>query len=110
MKLSKQRCIHCSPDVWERIRRRARKYKMRISRFVWLCCQRAAEAGSDALPEPSGHPLVLTEDEQRRLYESAGTLSRSLRFAVRAPGGGEAIATVREAARFLHLAERSHEA
>ena len=110
MKQAKQCCIYCPPEVWERIRRRAKKRKMKISRFVWLCCQRAAEGGSAAPPEPTGHPLVLTENEQRCLYEGALRLSRSGCFAVRAPGGGEAVVTIHKEARFLRLAEQEVEA
>ena len=105
MKLSKPRCIYCSPEVWERICRRARKWKMPISRLGWLCCQRAAGEGAGEAPKPSGHPLVLTEDKQRRLCEDALSVSRSGRFVFRAPGAGEAVVTVGEAAGILLLAE-----
>ena len=30
-------CIYCSPETWERMRRRARKYGMPLSRLGWLC-------------------------------------------------------------------------
>ena len=106
MKLAKQRCFYCSPEVWERIRRRARKAKLKLSRFIWLCCRRAAEGDGGARPDPTGHPLVLTEEDQRCLHESARTLSGAGRLAVRAPGGGEATVTFGEAVRFLRLAER----
>lgn len=105
MKLSKPRCIYCTPEVWERMRRRARKWKLPISRFGYLCCQRAAgESGGEA-PKPSGHALVLTEDRQRRLHEDALSVSQSGRFVYRAPGGGTAAVTVGEAAGILLLAE-----
>ena len=87
MKLAKQRCFYCPPEVWERIRRRAGKAKLKLSRFLWLCCRQAAEGDPAARPEPAGHRLVLTEEEQRRLCEDARGLSGSGRFAVRAPGG-----------------------
>ena len=105
MKLSKQRCIYCRPEVWERIRRRARKWKLPISRFGYLCCRRAAGEGGGEAPKPSGHALVLTEDRQRRLGEDALSVSQSTRFVFRAPGGGKAVVSVGEAAGILLLAE-----
>ena len=113
MKLAKRYCVYCSPEVWERIRRRARKWKIPISRLGYLCCRRAADEGAGEAPKPSGHPLVLTEDRQRRLCEDALYVSRSGRFVFRAPGGGKATVTVGEkatvtvgeAARLLLLAE-----
>ena len=106
MKLAKQRCFYCSREVWERIRRRARKAKLKLSRFIWLCCRQAAEGDGGARPNAAGNPLVLTEEEQRRLHESARTLSGAGCLAVRAPGGREATVAFGEAIRFLRLAER----
>ena len=106
MRLAKQRCFYCPPEVWERIGRRARKAKLKVSRFIWLCCRQAAEGDGSARPEPAGHSLVLTEHEQRRLCEETRRLSGSDRFRVRAPGGGEAVVTAGEAVRFLRLAEQ----
>ena len=105
MKLSKPRCIYCLLETWERIRRRARKWKMPISRFGYLCCQRAAGEGAGEAPKPSGQTLVLTEDKQRRLCEDAQSVSGSGRFVFRAPGGGQAAVSVGDAAWFLLLAE-----
>ena len=105
MKLAKQRCFYCPPEVWERIRRRAGKAKLKLSRFIWLCCRQAAEGDPGARPEPGGHALVLREEEQRRLCENVDMLSRTGRFAVRAPEGGEAVVTFGEAVRLLRLAE-----
>ena len=67
MRLAKQRGIHCTPENWERIRRRARKANETISRFGELCCRRAAEALGAPPSAPPGHPLALPEDDQRRL-------------------------------------------
>ena len=78
---------------------------MPISRLGYLCCRRAAGEGAGETPKPAGHPLVLTEDRQRRLCEDALYVSRSGRFVFRAPGGGKATVTVGEAVRLLLLAE-----
>ena len=110
MRHSKQRCFYCSPEVWERIRRRARKAKLKRSRFLWLCCRQAAEGDPRARQDPAGHPLVLTEEEQRRLRENARRLSGAGHFAVGAPGGVKAVVKVGEAVRLLHLADREHDA
>ena len=84
MKLSRQRGIYGSPETWERIRRRARRLRMPISRLVVRCCLRAA--GGEGPAEPPGHPLALGEDAQRRLLEDSRIAARSARIAVRAPG------------------------
>ena len=105
MKLAKPYGLYCSPEVWERMHRRARKFKLPISRLGWLCCRRAAGEGTGEAPEPSGHSLVLTEDRQRRLREDALSVSQSGRFVIGAPGAGKATVTVGEAARLLLLAE-----
>ena len=105
MKLSLPYCIYCSPEVWERISRRARKWKLKISRFGWFCCRRAAGEGTGGTPEPSGHALALTEDRQRRLCEDALSVSRSDRVVFRAPGGGKETVTVGETAWVLLLAK-----
>ena len=99
MELSRQRGIYCLPETWEKIRRRARKERMPVSRLGVLCCLRAA-SGDAAPTEPPGHPLTLPEDRQRGLYETARGLARSGRFAV----GGTAVA-IHEAVRFLLLTE-----
>ncbi len=106
MKLAKQRCFYCSPEVWERIRRRAGKAKLKVSRFIWLCCRQAGEGDGGARPDAAGHPVVLTQEEQRRLHENARRLCGAGRLSVRAPGGEEASVTFGEAVRFLRLAER----
>ena len=99
MELSRQRGIYCLPETWERIRRRARKERMPVSRLGVLCCLRAA--GGDAAPaEPPGHPLTLPEDRQRALYENARGLARAGRF----PVGGTTVA-LHEAVRFLLRSE-----
>ena len=67
MRLAKQRGIHCTPENWERIRRRARKDNETISRFGELCCRRAAEALGAPPSVPPGHPLALPVVRRHRL-------------------------------------------
>ena len=105
MKLVQQHCIYCTPERWERIRRRAKAAKKSMSRFGIECCRRAL--GNE--PEPSaasGHPLVLTGTEQERLLAEVEALLTTGRIAVHEPGGGEAEELLREAVRFRRLAEQ----
>lgn len=104
MKRSRQHCIYCKPADWKTIRGRARKARISISRYGYLCA-RAAESGPEPAP-PAGHPLVLTEKEQDRLRADAEALLESGRIAVRAPGGREAVVLLREAVRFRLLFDR----
>lgn len=104
VKLSRQRCIYGPLDEWERIRRRARKAKLPISRFGYLCCRRAADEGAGRAPELPGHSLVLAKAAQGRLAKDALTVLRSGRISVHGPGDVEAVASVWEAVRFLCLA------
>lgn len=107
MKLFRSRGIYSSPENWERIRRRATRLRMKISRLVVRCCLRAA--GGDGPVEPPGEPLVLGEDAQRRLPENIRVAVRSARIAVRAPGRGEAVLAVHEVVGFLLSTEGERE-
>ena len=104
VELSRQHGIYCQPETWEKIHRRARKKRLKLSRLGVLCCLRAAR-GDTAPAEPRGHPLALPEDRQRGLYETARVLARSGSFAV----GGTTVA-LHEAVRFLLLSEGDGEA
>ena len=101
--LAKKRCIYCSPEKWEKIRRRARKAGMPISRLFILCCRHAASA--NAPPEPPGHPLALPEDTQRSFHEDSRILVRATSIAAHAPGGGNATLAIHEVLQFLLLSE-----
>ena len=68
MKLARQHCIYCTPQTWEKIRRRARKARMPVSRFGVLCCLRTDEEGTTDPVEPSGHALVIPQEQQRGLH------------------------------------------
>ena len=107
MKLSRARGIYCSPETWERIRRRAKRLGMKISPLVVRCCLRAAD--EDGPLELPGHPLALGEDAQRRLLEDVRAAARAARIAVRAPGKGEAVLAVHEVVRFLRSTEGARE-
>ncbi len=76
---------------------------MSISAFVILCCRQAASAS--APPEPPGHPLALSEDAQRGLYEESRLLARSTKVVIDAQGGGKVTLALHEAMSILLLCE-----
>ena len=53
MKRARRHCIYCAPETWEKIRRRARKAKMPVSRFGVLCCLKAEADGASEPVRPS---------------------------------------------------------
>ena len=103
MILAKKRCIYCSPENWEKVRRRARKGKTPISRLVIRCCRQAASAS--APPAPPGHPQALSEDEQRHLYEDCRSLARLTNIVVEVQGGRKVTLAIHEAMSILLLCE-----
>ena len=103
MILAKKRCIYCSPESWEKMRRRAKKDKTSISRLVVQCCRQAASAGAPR--EPPGHPLVLSEAAQRSLYEDSRALARLKSIVIDVQGGRKVTLTMHEAMRILLLCE-----
>lgn len=107
MQLSRSRGIYSSPEKWERVRRRAKRLRMPISRLVVRSCLRAA--GGSGPVEPPGEPLALGEDAQRRLLQDVRAAARSARIAVRAPGRGEAVLAVHEVVTFLLSTEGERE-
>ena len=58
--------IYCDPVIWARIGKRARAAGMTVSAFGMAC----------ALQRRDGACLVLTEEEQRRLYVKIDRLDR----------------------------------
>ncbi len=109
MKLSKQHCIYCPAETWERIRRRAKKAKMSISRFGYLCCLRkAGEEPERALA--AGHELLLTQTEQDHLYGVTEVLRNAMRLVLDTPEGGTAVVRFEEALRFRLLCNRETKA
>ena len=85
------------------MRRRARKERIPLSRLVILCCRQAASA--NAPPEPPGHPLALSEDAQRGLYEESRLLARSTKVVIDVQGGGKVTLALHEALSILLLCE-----
>ena len=107
MILAKKRCIYCPPENWEKMRRRAKKDRLSISRLVILCCRQAGSGSASS--EPPGHPLSLPEDTQRRLHEDSRVLARSRSIVVAAEGGEKALLAIHEVVRFLLLCEEALE-
>lgn len=106
MSIARPRGIHCMPEQWERIRRRARKANMSISRFGELCCRRAAEGLGAPPSAPPGHPLALPEDDQRRLLAHGLAVERRTRVSIRAPGSERVDLPLEAVIRFLLLCEQ----
>ena len=76
---------------------------MRFSPFVILCCRQAASGNPP--PAPPGHPLVLSEDAQRDLYEESRLLARSTKVVIDAQEGGKVTLALHEAMSILLLCE-----
>ena len=70
--LARIRSIYCSPENRALIGRRAKEAGMSFSRFMIVCALHGADAGDGE----EGPRLVLTEDEQRILYERVALLDR----------------------------------
>ncbi len=105
MKLSKQHCIYCPAETWERIRRRAKKAKMSISRFGYLCCLRKAGETPERALAP-GHEFLLTGTEQDRLHGVTEVLRNAMRLVLDTPEGETAMMRFEEALRFRLLCDR----
>ena len=90
MRRHHQHCVSCTDREWEAIRSRAEEAGMSLSQFVVGC----ALAGDEAVT-----PLVLTEDEQRRLYSRVNRLLLAC-LDLTAPLPGTDV-TLREAVEFL---------
>ena len=104
--LARRHCIYCAPETWATIRRRARKATMPVSRFGVLCCRRADEDGTSGPVEPSGHALVIPQDQQRRFYADIEVIRRAhiiMLDGSEAVGDGVLLSNVM---RFLRLTEQ----
>ena len=90
MKRMRQHCVTCTDREWREIKARAAEAGMKISHFVVGC----------ALADDEGRaPLVLTEEEQRRLYSRVNLLLLACQD-LTAPLPGTEV-TLREAVEFL---------
>ena len=69
--IARIRSIYCSPENRALIGRRAKEAGMSFSRFMVACAFHGADADDDEGPR-----LVLSEDEQRILYERVALLNR----------------------------------
>ncbi len=69
--IARIRSIYCSPENRALIGRRAKEAGMSFSRFMVACALHGADDGDDEGPR-----LVLSEDEQRQLYERVALLNR----------------------------------
>ena len=69
--IARVRSIYCSPENRALIGRRAKEAGMSFSRFMIACALHGAEADDDEGPR-----LILSEDEQRQLYERVALLNR----------------------------------
>ena len=98
MDRARPRSLYLPPETWEAIRKRAKKRKMKISHFGWLCCERAAREEA-ASAQPAGHVLALSADEQHRMQGVA----QFGRFAVSAADGREMSVLLHEVVRILPL-------
>ena len=70
--IARARSMYCSPENRASIGRRAREAGMSFSRFMVACALHGADA-DDGEEDPR---LVLSEDEQRQLYERVALLNR----------------------------------
>ena len=70
--IARIRSVYCSPENRALIGRRAKEAGMSFSRFMIAC----ALHGADDEDGGEGPRLVLSEDEQRQLYERVALLDR----------------------------------
>lgn len=93
MKRHHQHCVSCTDREWEAIRARAEEAGLSLSQFILRC----------ALAEEAVMALVLTAEEQRRLYSRVNRLLLACLDLTAALPGTDA--TLREAVEFLWRAE-----
>ena len=89
----RQHCVSCTDREWEAIRSRAEEAGLSLSQFILRC----------ALVEETVMPLVLTEEEQRRLYSRVNHLLLACLDLTAALPGTDV--TLREAVEFLWRAD-----
>ncbi len=109
MKLARRHCIYCDPRTWEKIRRRARKAGMPVSRFGVLCCLKAVEEGTAEAVQPSGHALVIPPDRQRRLHDDIEAIWNTGHVMLDESGETKIGVLTSNVLRFLRLTEPEEE-
>ena len=110
MDRARPRSLYLPPEIWEAGHKRARKHKMKISRFGWLCCERAAREAAAPAPQPAGNALALSTDEQQRLDADMQRTALSGHFTVSAAGGREATGLLHEVFRFVRQSDGGEDA
>ena len=104
MDRARPRSFYLPPEIWETGRKRAKKRRMKLSHFGWLCCERAAREA--AVPaQPAGHAVALSVEDQQRLDAGTQQLARFGERVVSAADGREATVLQHEILRFLRLSD-----
>ena len=104
MDRARPRSLYLPSDIWEAGRKRAKKHRMKISHFGWLCCGRATRDAASAL-QPAGHALALSAEDQQRLDTNMQELALLGDFTDSAADGREATGLLHEVLLCLHLWE-----
>lgn len=104
MNRARPRSFYLPPEIWEAGRKRAKKHKMKLSHFGWLCCKRAARQAA-APAQPAGHAVVLSTEDQQHLDADMQELALLGDFTDSAADGREASGLLHEVLLCLHLWE-----
>ncbi len=75
---SRQRSVYCTPLEWAAIRELAQAAGLPVSRYLVDCALQEPQPEKQAAGL-FDHPLVLSEEEQRVLYERVAALERCSR-------------------------------
>ena len=100
MDRARPRSLYLPSEIWEAGRKRAKKNRMKISRFGWLCCGRATRDAASAL-QPAGHALALSAEDQQRLDTNMQKMTLFGEDTVSIADGREVTVLVQEVIRFL---------
>lgn len=109
MDRARPRSLYLPSEIWEAGRKRAKKHRMKISRFGWLCCERAArEAAAPA--QLAGHAFAFSAEDQQRIDAGTQQLARFGEGTVSAADGRETTVLQQEVLRFLRLSAGGEDA
>ena len=92
--------MYLPSETWEVARKRAKKRRMKISHFGWLCCGRATRDAASAL-QPAGHALALSVEDQQRLDTNMQKMTLFGEDTISTADGREVTVLVQEVIRFL---------